>query len=77
MMPFCKQIFNDFKFDNNPIVGKKPNFERLKEIVSLTFGSGDVPNLMNFGKSQCTALEEQNPDSVFCNLYSELIDNYI
>jgi ribonuclease J len=23
---------NDFKFDNNPVVGKKPNFERLKEI---------------------------------------------
>lgn len=23
---------NDFKFDNNPIVGKKPNFERLKEL---------------------------------------------
>jgi ribonuclease J len=23
---------NDFKFDNNPIVGKKPNFDRLKEL---------------------------------------------
>ena len=23
---------NDFKFDNNPILGKKPNYERLKEI---------------------------------------------
>jgi ribonuclease J len=23
---------NDFKFDNNPIVGKKPNYEKLKEI---------------------------------------------
>jgi len=23
---------NDFKFDNNPIVGKKPNYERLKEL---------------------------------------------
>ncbi len=23
---------NDFKFDNNPIVGKKPNIERLKEL---------------------------------------------
>jgi len=24
---------NDFKFDNNPIVGKKPNYERLREIA--------------------------------------------
>ena len=24
---------NDFKFDNSPIVGKKPNYERLKEIA--------------------------------------------
>ncbi len=24
---------NDFKFDNTPIVGKKPNYERLKEIA--------------------------------------------
>ncbi|MFA5856145.1 MAG: RNase J family beta-CASP ribonuclease [Candidatus Pacearchaeota archaeon] len=23
---------NDFKFDNNPILGKKPNYERLKEL---------------------------------------------
>ena len=23
---------NDFKFDNNPIIGKRPNFDRLKEI---------------------------------------------
>ncbi len=25
---------NDFKFDNTPIVGKKPNYKRLKEIAS-------------------------------------------
>ena len=24
---------NDFKFDNNPIVGKKPNYEKLREIA--------------------------------------------
>jgi len=24
---------NDFKFDNNPILGKKPNYERLREIA--------------------------------------------
>jgi ribonuclease J len=24
---------NDFKFDNNPILGKKPNYEKLKEIA--------------------------------------------
>src|SRR3989344_4913857 len=23
---------NDFKFDNHPIIGKKPNYERLKEL---------------------------------------------
>ncbi len=24
---------NDFKFDNNPVLGKKPNYERLKELA--------------------------------------------
>ncbi len=26
---------NDFKFDNNPTLGKKPNFERLKELKNV------------------------------------------
>ena len=63
---------NDFKFDNNPIVGKKPNYERLREwgkqgVLALLVDSlyGDTDGKTPSEKIARTLLEDvmMNPEN--------------
>ncbi len=48
---------NDFKFDNNPILGKKPNYEKLKEIAKEGVKAMVVDSLYS-GDERKTASEK-------------------
>jgi ribonuclease J len=48
---------NDFKFDNNPIVGKEPNYEMLKEIAKEGVKAMVVDSLYS-GDERKTASEK-------------------
>jgi ribonuclease J len=48
---------NDFKFDNNPILGKKPNYERLKELGKIGVKALIVDSLYS-GDERKTASEK-------------------